>query len=412
MDTVRRPSGFSLVELLISVVIGMLALLFATRLVVNGESNKNAAIGGSDSMQNGMLALFSLSNDAAAAGWGLNDTLVAGCNTVFADSQGYQLLSALRDGVAIRPLAAVVIQSNGANPDVVSFNSGSSQMGVGSLKMTATYSANSNIMTTESNLPYGFNNKDVLVVATNTNDGTPCTLMQMSGFNQQTGHLNEMYINAGNDYRYNPQAGVAQGYKANATYVYNLGQPDLLHFHTWSVNNGVLMLRATDLAGAANSAVSVADNVVSIKAQYGFDTRVISSYNPSPPGNSNQTASYKNGVLVPAAATGMQITQWSSSMINADSSSSTGDAGDYQRIVAVRLAVVARSKTAEKPNLAGQCSATTVKPQVFAQATPAGVTAVPIDVNVTVAGDSTDWKCYRYRVFETIVPVINSQFRP
>ena len=56
----RRPGngGFSLVELMVSVVIGLLALVFATRLVVSGEQNKDAAVGGSDSMQNGMLALF------------------------------------------------------------------------------------------------------------------------------------------------------------------------------------------------------------------------------------------------------------------------------------------------------------------------------------------------------------------
>ena len=33
-------------------------------------------------------------------------------------------------------------------------------------------------------------------------------------------------------------------------------------------------------------------------------------------------------------------------------------------------------------------------------------------VNVAVAGDTMDWKCYRYRVFETIVPIRNAQWRP
>jgi type IV pilus assembly protein PilW len=33
-------------------------------------------------------------------------------------------------------------------------------------------------------------------------------------------------------------------------------------------------------------------------------------------------------------------------------------------------------------------------------------------VNVAVAGDTLDWKCYRYRVFETIVPIRNAQWRP
>jgi len=35
-----------------------------------------------------------------------------------------------------------------------------------------------------------------------------------------------------------------------------------------------------------------------------------------------------------------------------------------------------------------------------------------LQVNVAVAGDAVSWKCYRYRVFETIVPILNSQYRP
>jgi len=73
---------------------------------------------------------------------------------------------------------------------------------------------------------------------------------------------------------------------------------------------------------------------------------------------------------------------------------------------------VARSKRTEKPNASGVCTATTVQPTVFAAAAPANVPAVPVTVNVAVAGDPIDWKCYRYRVFETIVPLRNSQWRP
>jgi type IV pilus assembly protein PilW len=410
----RRQRGFSLVELMVSVVIGMLALLFATRLVVSGETNKDAALGGSDQMQNGMLAMFSLSGDAATAGWGLNDPYVAGCRAVFADTRGYQLLSTQINGATVQPLAGVVIQSNGAAPDQISFNSGSSQTGVGSLKIISTYSAG-NVVTVDSPQPYGFNDQDVLVVAANDDGVSPCTVTQMSGFSPGAGNGNQMQLNTGANYRFSPQAGMATGYTANASYVYNLGQPDLLHFHTWSVNNGFLMLRATDLGGAAANAVAVTDNIVSIKAEYGFDTRVVGYYDPSPPGNSTQTVIYKNGVAIVPDVSGMQVTQWSPVMINADTSAAspgTGDLGDFQRIVAVRIAVVARSKTAEKPNSAGVCSATTELPVVFDSSAPAGVAAVPITVNVAVPGDTVNWQCYRYRVFETIVPVINSQYRP
>lgn len=397
----HRKRGFSLVELMVSVVIGMLALLFATRLVISGEANKDAAVGGSDAMQNGMLAMFSLSGDAGTAGWGLNDRTVAGCNTTFSDQRGYALLGAKQDGVDVTPLASVVIQSNGAAPDVISFNSGSSNAGVGSILMVADYGGESYVVGAQGS-PYGYNDGDVLVVAPQTPD-RPCTVMQIAGFNPAAGRSAEMLLSGGAAYRYNPAAAMAQNYAKNVTFLYNLGQPDRLHFHTWSVQNGVLRLRATDLAGAEQAGASVADNIVSIKAQYGFDNRALPNYDPNPAGNGTQAVPTSNG---------MQITVWSPTMIDADNDGVNGGPGDYQRIAAVRIAVVARGKNVEKPAPGGECGATTAAPTIFGSPVPSGVAAAPMTVNLAVAGDPVSWKCYRYRVFETIVPILNSQFRP
>ena len=43
---------------------------------------------------------------------------------------------------------------------------------------------------------------------------------------------------------------------------------------------------------------------------------------------------------------------------------------------------------------------------------PAGVAAVPVTVALDVANDPISWTCYRYRAFETIVPIRNSGWRP
>ncbi|MBA5688775.1 PilW family protein [Rugamonas apoptosis] len=387
-----RRGGFSLVELMVSVVVGMLALLFATRLITNAEINRNASLGGSDAMQNGMLALFSMQNDASQAGWGLNDTLVAGCDTVFTDANGYTLAPVPRNGANITPMSAVIIENGGANPDRISFYTGNSAAAVGSVKNTAAYAGGSSIRTT-SRPPYNFTPGDVLLVAPEPAGAGKCALAQVASIlaapNDDT-----IDFSPSAAYRYNTAAGLGANFGPGQARIYNLGQGSRLAFHTWSVNNGILLLRATDLAGASQQAVSVIDNVVSIKAQYGFDTRVLASYDPAPD---------KNGI---------QVGQWSSIMINADNDADNGGAGDFQRIAAVRIAVVARSKSAEKPGSNGQCTATTVQPQVFTSAAPAGVAAVPIAVNVAVAGDPISWKCYRYRVFETIVSLRNAEWRP
>lgn len=407
----RQLHGFSVVELMVSVVIGLLALTFATRLVVGGEKAKDSAVGGSDAMQNGMLALYSLSNDAADAGWGLNDTMLAGCDTDFADVNGYQLAVVQRAGLDITPLAPVVIEARGAEPDVVTFYSGSAQSAIGSVKLAASYAPGESSLAVDSRSPYDFKVGDVLVTA--PLGGGRCTLWQMSGTGSGA-NANRLTLATGNQFRFNRQAGLNTPYEVNLAYVYNLGSGARLHFHTWSVRSGVLLLRATDMPGSERDGAAVIDNVVSLKAQYGFDNRVLANYDPNPPGNSRWNAAQAGASSGSGAAGtgGMRVAVWSNTMIDADGDGMVGGAGDYQRVAAVRLAVVARSKTTDKPAANGQCSTTAVQPTVFAQAAPASVAAVPVQLNVSVAGDPVDWKCYRYRVFETIVPIRNAQWRP
>jgi type IV pilus assembly protein PilW len=389
-SVLSRSRGFSLVELMVSVVIGMLALMFATRLITGAEQNKQAALGGSDSMQNGMLALFSISGDAAQAGFGLNDPIIAGCNTVFADTAGYALAPAARGSNTVHPLGAAVIESNGAAPDRVSLYAGSSPSGTGTLRVTTNYSSGTRIVVDR--IPYGFSKDDVIVVAPEK-PGADCALAQLS---ENPGALppppadQYVVIAPGANQRFNSGA-LGAAFTGGAARLFNLGPASSLALHSWSVNDGFLMLRSTDLAGSNASAAAVADNIVSIKAQYGFDVRTGANFLPEG---------------------GMQVGRWSATMIDADADGMVGGAGDYQRIAALRLAVVARSKAPERPAPGAACSATTALPVVFAGTQPVGVTAVPVSVNVTVVGDPVDWHCYRYRVFETIVPIRNASWRP
>ena len=386
----RRAGGFSLVELMVSVVIGMLALMFATRLFSGAEQNRQAALGGSDAMQNGMLAMFSISNDAAQAGYGLNDPIIAGCDTILSDTNGYVLAPASRGGLAISPLAAAVIESNGADPDRISLYSASSMSGTGTLRITTTTIPGADLVVDR--VPYGFARNDVIVIAPENNIGK-CALAQISSdpsalpLPPVDQKLTVAPI-AGT--RFN-RASLGATFQGGITRLFNLGPARNLNFHTWSVAGGFLQLRATDLDGASAAPSTVVDNIVSIKAQYGFDTRAGVAFDPQ---------------------AGMQVSVWSPGMIDADGDGSVGGAADYQRITALRIAVVARSKAPQRPAPGAACSATSALPQVFASAAPAGVAAVPVAVNVAVAGDPVDWKCYRYRVFETVVPLRNSAWRP
>ncbi|TQK11725.1 PilW family protein [Herbaspirillum sp. SJZ107] len=385
----RRSSGFSIVELMVSVAIGMLALAFAVRMVAGSEKTRETELGGSDSMQNGMVALFSISGDANQAGFGLNDSILAGCDTRLTDTGGYALAPGALAGTT--PLAPVVIEANGSAPDRISFYAGSSLTGTATLRLTASYASGTRV--TVDRVPYGFSQGDVVVVAPELVGGGRCALAQLSSNPRDLlPPPGPQYVDValGTGYRFN-SGNLGVGFTGGQARMFNLGKPDDLSFHSWSVSNGFLQLRSTDLSGSSAGAAAVTDNIVSIKAQYGFDTRTGTAFQPQ---------------------NGMQVMRWSSTMIDADANGTIGNAIDYQHVAAVRLAVVARSKAVERAAAGSACTSTAEKPQVFKTAIPQSVTAVPVTVDVAVAGDPNDWRCYRYRVFETVVNLRNAGWRP
>jgi type IV pilus assembly protein PilW len=386
----RRAKGFSIIELMVSVVIGMLAIMFATRLITGGEQNKQAALGGSDAMQNGMMAMFSISNDMSQAGYGLNDPLLMGCDTTMGDKggAGYHLATVKRGGADITPLSPAIIESNGVEPDRISLYAGASMTGTASVRLIQAFTGGTTVLIDRK--PYGFANNDVIVIAPELSGGK-CSLVQLSETPDLGAASPALRFETGGGRRYN--SGAVVNNTPVRSRAFNLGPAKNLALHTWSVSGGFLQLSATDLPNSEGTAATVADNIVSIKGQYGFDTRTVGNFLPE---------------------NGTNVSVWSSTMIDADGDGVEGGAGDYQRISAIRVAVVARSKSPQRPKPGLDCDATAEAdmPKVFTSALPTSAAATPITVNVVVAGDTVDKKCYRYRVFETVVPVRNTAWRP
>jgi len=146
-------------------------------------------------------------------------------------------------------------------------------------------------------------------------------------------------------------------------------------------------------APSAPQTSAVADNIVHLRAQYGLDDGVAGS--------------------VPFAGASLAGDGQVDRFVDANVFNSILPAPPWQSLIAVRLAIVARSALAEKPlgSDGDKCDATTDG----TEATP-GPDRRPrwsgglIDVSASgdpVATSPLHWKCYRYRVFETIVPLRN-----
>jgi type IV pilus assembly protein PilW len=129
---------------------------------------------------------------------------------------------------------------------------------------------------------------DVLVVAPLARHRA-CTLVQMSGLGAAP--ANTLLLNAGTSYRYNPAAwrkAIAKNVTLSTT---SAGRTCCISTPGRAERRAAA---APPTWPAPSVPVSVADNIVSIKGQYGFDTRVVAgTYDPNPTGN------------------GMQITAWS-----------------------------------------------------------------------------------------------------
>jgi hypothetical protein len=77
-------------------------------------------------------------------------------------------------------------------------------------------------------------------------------------------------------------------------------------------------------------------------------------------------------------------------------------------VMAVRIALVARSAQPEKPSVVGGACDTTV-------VAPTWVDSANIPLSLTAQADlvaGTEWQCYRYKTFENTVPLRNIVWRP
>jgi type IV pilus assembly protein PilW len=376
----NRESGFTLVEMMVGVLVGLIATVVMFQVFAVSEGQKRTTTGAGDAQQSGLFSLFQMERDIRQAGFGLNLPSFLGCQT-----NGWNEAGANPFTVQLQPVTIV----NGAAgaPDTITVIYGSSD------KLAAPERLRNAVVTAAENYVlnnrYGFFLGDVVVVG---EAGKPCRVAQVSALPgaSEIAHTSGSYVDSeGNPQstKYNGPApgfpGTGYGPWVRATNLggrlFNLG--DSPTFTTYAIQNNQLV--AIDATNPASSVV-IADGIVQMQAQYGFD------------GNNDGRLSLPTNVSVlnPAGAD-----QW------ADSLPAVMPGTTMAQITAVRLAIVARSTTPERPTTAGVCVTTTVGPRWFARDI---VSPYLIDVSASGA----DWGCFRYRAFEVTIPLRNVAWFP
>lgn len=339
--------GFSLVELMVGMVIALIGTVVIFQVFEVSEGIKRTSTSGGDAQQFGALALFSLERDLRMAGYGINSPTLLGCTVRGHDAtpSPHDLPSFTLAPVIINA-AAPTVATTAATPDTITLMYGDSSLVTTPPKVIQNM-VNANSVLKVNNR-FGFVVGDVILAA---EPGLDCTMGQVS--NLPIGaDSNNIEHDTG---RFNKAGGLGVTYTTNAV-LFNLGPAPVRR--TYSLSGNRLVVASTY---GATTEMAIADNIVGLKAQYGKDTN----------GNGD-------------------VDTWESVMPASPS------AQQWSRILVLRLAVVARSA---QPEIASSgvktdaCDTTTVAP-----AWSGGSFNLSAD---------TDWQCYRYRVFETTVPLRN-----
>jgi type IV pilus assembly protein PilW len=352
----RTAAGFSLVEIMVGMVIGMLGLIIMMQVFSLSESQKRATTGGGDAQSSGAIALFGLQRDVRQAGFGTSDPKLVGCSVT------------LRTGVTVTSFAPVTINhaaitGQDANTDTLLVTyGGSNGSPQGDTITTQPASAGTAVspdiyaMAT----PTSFTAGDQ-VIATPQIRATPCNLSVAGVASIGTGNAANVIVTAG--------SGVTN--MTNGT-LFNLGPQSNVKVLAYAIRGGNLTLcdyMANNCGDAANNNnaaiwVPIANNVVSLKALYGHDTNTP-----------------MDGIA------------------DEFNSTSPTTACGWVKVFGLRLALVARNATFEKT------AVTTAAALAWDGDTASNAAAVAAN-DIDLSADA-NWQNYRYRVLQTVVPLRN-----
>jgi type IV pilus assembly protein PilW len=401
--------GMSLVELMVGIAVAMISILVVMSTVITAQQQNKTTIGGSDAQTSGTVASYMIERELRMAGSGLNFPF-----SVTLNSDAFCEIHAHFAGddftLSMIPVG-ITSQADGSDAITVFYGGTSSGSGLPNSSLASTYDNSAGVSPTfplNSN-GIGFGPGELFLVApvvdganqigddrpdcflgenTAAVDTSPLTtsgtylLPRVSG-DQQIPQFDRRNVSGlpdgglplattgvfvGQPLRFNGGAiGVSD-------IVFNLGgrpeadaqnrltcaMGDCAVNKTYAISGGRLTITENLLPPALRTAWEVADNIVMLRAQYGKDTDddgVVDAWDAS-------------------LNAGGPMALWS----------------EWNQVRAVRMAVVARSKTRDP-----------------AVVTPATVALWP-GTNWTLP--DMEARHYRYRTYQTIVPVRNNLWRP
>ena len=444
----HRERGVGLVETMVGVTIGLIVVLVIYNLLAVSEGYKRMTTGQSDAQITGLISQFVTGHDAANGGNGLAS---AYSDLINCHADGGGLKYAGREHASLKPIPVMITKSGNADLSDSFLSRGSASIhvvwpvairpsapGIPIVLPGGTIPVQSPLgfMTpAKASLPTGANPHWAVVMANNgtgrcelirVTNATPAADMDTSGAVLLTQGAPATTINF---------SGAAQNAAGTGAFLLSLGRDDDTKRVRYDIQNATL--RATNCMhplGCADAAATpnpVAQNIVLMKVQYGIDT------SPRLPNGTLDaqvdcwTSDAENcpvNIALPAPA--INIPNWDPvTLVRAgDPAFPLVPAHALNRIVAIRIGLVVRSDEPDmrdpalfvspaapplEPAKTGTRPATNTLNATYlfncAANTDAGC---PGRVPVSAGAAPTDimQNGFRYRVYESVIPLRNSIF--
>jgi len=346
---VSVQSGFSLVELMVGLVIGLLATIVIVQVFSVFEGRKRSTSGTSDAQTNGSIALMSIQRNVQMAGYGLPLPMADKENSslkcaAFADFDPDND-AATNNSTNLFPLVIVDGANNASDTITVRY----STTAAGAIPVFITNAANATSgtgMVLANNI--GCNNNDIALIS----NGNNCMMATVADANGNPNTPRNLALVATTP---------AGGTLVTGAKLACMGN---WQNYTYQIVNNELRLNGQPIVS----------EVVNMQAQYGISS----------------------------AANINQVNEW----VNATAGSAwqIPTVADRNRIKAIRVAIVVRNGLLEKEAVSTACSSTTAaNPQGVCAWDGSVFGAAPV-INLSA---TPNWQRYRYRVFETIIPMRN-----
>ena len=356
--------GVTLIELMVGMAIGLIATLAMMQVMINAEEQKRTTTGGMDAQVNGALALTALTRDVERSGYGFTSiTSIVGCplqnkykGSSFANMPGNLVPVVITAGASGAPDTIRTIASNKKSFSIpIRVTAPAYTAGATAFNVASVRGVKGPVLDASGNsLAPG----NLMVAAL---DGvTACQIFEV------TANPTGSQVPRADTINWNAASYPSNSYTDGAVLV-NLGS---LSDATYAVVNGDLVQTTFILSGngtASYQTFTLYNNIVQLKALYGKDTNGDGS-----------------------------VDIW-------DTTTPTTNAG-WLQVIAVRLAILSRSNQKEKVPV------TFSNPtwDVGTADTVTGSAACGTSKCISLKVDNlTDWSYYRYKMFDTTVPLRN-----